>query len=77
MVDMIDVFLSKTAPNRYSRTTQDAQNDIPARPQGDERLRTTLEEKRVSARRGRAGEKKVIFSILLRPILRCFGIAKQ
>jgi hypothetical protein len=32
--------------------------------QGDGRLRTTLEEKRVSARRGRAGENEVIFSIL-------------
>ena len=45
--------------------------------QGDERLITTLEEERVLARRGRAGEKKVIFSILLRPILRCFRIPKQ
>jgi hypothetical protein len=73
---------------------QDAQNGIPARPQGarrlkrtpfppahpelprqlnhrggtlqgDGRLRTTLEEKRVSARQGWAGEKGVIFSILL------------
>ena len=33
--------------------------------QGDGRLRTTLEEKRVSARQGWAGEKGVIFSILL------------
>src|SRR6185503_21234023 len=33
--------------------------------QGDGRLRTTLEEKRVSARWGWAGEKGVIFSILL------------
>ena len=33
--------------------------------QGDGRLRTTLEEKCVSARRGWAGEKGVIFSILL------------
>ena len=32
--------------------------------QGDGRLRTTLEEKCVSARRGWAGEKGVIFSIL-------------
>ena len=32
--------------------------------QGDGRLRTMLEEKRVSARRGRAGENEVIFSIL-------------
>jgi hypothetical protein len=33
--------------------------------QGDARLRTTLEEKRVLARWGWAGEKGVIFSILL------------
>ena len=33
--------------------------------QGDGRLRTTLEEKRVSTRRGRAGENEVIFHILL------------
>jgi hypothetical protein len=33
--------------------------------QGDERLRTTLGEKRVSARRGRAGEKRDFFSIPL------------
>ena len=33
--------------------------------QGDGRLRTTLEEKRVPARQGWAGEKGVIFSILL------------
>ena len=32
--------------------------------QGDGRLRTTLEEKRVSARWGRAGEKGVISSIM-------------
>jgi hypothetical protein len=32
--------------------------------QGDRRLRTTPGEKRVSARRGRAGEKSDFFSIL-------------
>ena len=105
VVDMVDVFLSKAAPNRYSSThrmlkmtTQQGRRELgnrsvilfhPPTPscqdssvtgrtlQGDERLRTTLEEERVSARRGRVGEKKVIFSILLRPILRCLGISKQ
>jgi hypothetical protein len=49
---------------RQDSILRHAQNDIPARPQGDGRLRTTLEEKRVSARWGWAGEKGVIFSML-------------
>jgi hypothetical protein len=58
---------------------QDAQNGIPARPQAEQEpeayppgyvedsceLRTTPGTRRVSARRGRAGEKSDIFSILL------------
>ncbi|MEO7863690.1 MAG: hypothetical protein ABIU05_25310, partial [Nitrospirales bacterium] len=42
IVDMGDVFLSKAAPNRHSSTTQNAQNDIPARPQGVRRPERTL-----------------------------------
>ena len=52
-----------TRPPRAARTAQSPGGTL----QGDGRLRTTLEEKRVSARRGRAGEMTGFFNSLLAP----------
>lgn len=56
-----EAYSFSTHPPRAAETAQSPGGTL----QGDERLRTTLGEKRVSARRGRAGGKRDIFSILL------------